>query len=164
MASSADPSTLGSLRDAADTLADIDQQATTLCASCGGGATLTPPAVLAAGAGAATVTNLIARPVTQASADIAQANRCCSRQPPKIGGLQRRAQGAADKLGEGRRAGQRQRRHGTPLTSTLDQRRPARPEHRRTGAGTTVKDLVGGLTTTVTGGGGSSEHPTRGAG
>ena len=161
LASSADPSTLGSLRDAADTLADIDQQATTLCASCGGGATLTPPGALAAGAGAATVKNLIARPVTQATADIARAPRR-SRPPP---GEARRAQG--------RRPGRSRQARSERIPATPAPARPPpgdqRPQRRRQAvpsvttdaAGTAVKNLVGGLTTTVTGGGGGSSGRRR---
>jgi len=151
MASAADPSTLGSLRDAADTLADIDQQATTLCASCGGGATLTPPPVLAAGAGAAAVTNLIARPVTQASKDIEQATAAQQATPPKIGGLQQATQDAADKLGQG---GAGSDAVSGTVTSTLDSAGKLVPALTSgNGTGGAVKGLVGGLTTTVTAGG-----------
>jgi hypothetical protein len=57
------------LLDAADTLADIDQQARVLCGSCGPEAALAPPDALSAGVGAATVDNLLARPVKQAQVD-----------------------------------------------------------------------------------------------
>ena len=59
------------LLDAADTLADIDQQARVLCGSCGPEAALAPPDALSSGAGAATVDNLLARPVAQAQVDVA---------------------------------------------------------------------------------------------
>jgi hypothetical protein len=151
MASSANPDTLGSLRDAADTLADIDQQAATLCASCGGGAVLPVPGALASGAGAATVTNLIARPVAQASADIAQATAAKqATAQPKIGGLQKATQDAADKVSKGGAGSSA----GT-LTSTLDSAGKLVPSVASgNGSGAALKDLVGGLTTTVTGGGG----------
>jgi hypothetical protein len=58
------------LLDAADTLADIDQQARVLCGACGPGSTLSLPGPLSAGAGAATVDNLLSRPVSQAQVDI----------------------------------------------------------------------------------------------
>jgi Domain of unknown function (DUF5667) len=154
MASSANPGTLGSLRDAADTLADIDQQAATLCASCGGGSVLTPPGALASGAGAATVNHLIARPVTQATADADRATLAQQADTKQqIGGLQSAAQGAATKLGKGGGAST-----GTdPLTSTVTGNGKLVPGVTST-AGTAVKSLVGGLTTTVKGGGGGGGH------
>ena len=166
LASSADPSTLGSLRDAADTLADIDQQAATLCASCGGGATLTPPGALAAGAGAVTVKNLIARPVSQASADIARttaAQQAAAAQ--KLDGLKDAAQGAADKLGQSETTASSGTTATDRVTSTLNsagQLVPSVIPSVTDGAGTAVKSLVGGLTTTVTGGGGGSSGGTDG--
>jgi len=59
------------LLDAADTLADIDQQALVLCGTCGPEAALAPPDALSSGSGAATVDNLLARPVEQAQHDVA---------------------------------------------------------------------------------------------
>lgn len=60
------------LIDAADTLADIDQQARVLCATCSDQApAVQPPAELTAGAAAATVNSLLARPLARARADIA---------------------------------------------------------------------------------------------
>jgi hypothetical protein len=67
-----DSKTNGLLVDAADTLADIDQQARVLCGGCGPETTLEPPAALSAGAGAATLDNLLARPVSQAQVDVNQ--------------------------------------------------------------------------------------------
>jgi hypothetical protein len=61
------------LRDAADVVADIDQQAVALCGSCGSGTVLQPPAALSAGTGARTINNLLAKPVVQAQTDIDQA-------------------------------------------------------------------------------------------
>ncbi len=68
-ASNPNAATAEMLRDAADTLADIDQQARVLCGSCGSEAALAPPQALSSGTGAATVDNLLARPVTQAQVD-----------------------------------------------------------------------------------------------
>ncbi len=65
------PSTDESLLDAADTLADIDQQARVLCGTCGPQAALAPPEALSAGAGAAAADNLLARPAKQAQVDVA---------------------------------------------------------------------------------------------
>ena len=65
------PSTDESLLDAADTLADIDQQARVLCRTCGPEAALAPPEALSAGAGAAAADNLLARPAKQAQVDVA---------------------------------------------------------------------------------------------
>ncbi|MET0839544.1 MAG: DUF5667 domain-containing protein, partial [Marmoricola sp.] len=70
MSASADTVTDDLLLGVADTLADIDQQARALCGTCGPGEALAPPDALSAGAGAATMANLIARPVSQAQSDI----------------------------------------------------------------------------------------------
>ena len=75
------------LVDVADTLADIDQQARVLCNGCGPQATAAPPAALVDGLSATTVRNLITRPVHQAQADVALADR--------LRELQQAAQGAA---------------------------------------------------------------------
>ncbi len=75
------------LVDVADTLADIDQQARVLCNGCGPQATAAPPAALADGVAAASMRNLITRPVRQAQADVALADR--------LRQLQQAAQGAA---------------------------------------------------------------------
>lgn len=73
MSLGSDTATNDLLRNAADTLAEIDQQAVGMCASCGSRTALQPPAELAAGAAAVTMATMIARPVTQADADIAHA-------------------------------------------------------------------------------------------
>jgi hypothetical protein len=70
MSASADTVTNDLLVDAADTLADIDEQARGLCASCDPAKAVAPPEALSAGAGAATMANLIARPVSQVQSDI----------------------------------------------------------------------------------------------
>jgi hypothetical protein len=59
------------LLDAADTLADIDQQARVLCGSCDPAKPVAPPNALSSGAGAASVSSLIAHPVSQVQADAA---------------------------------------------------------------------------------------------
>ena len=58
------------LLDAADTLAAIDQQARALCETCGPDTPLALPVPLYAGADAAMVDNMLARPVSQAQVDI----------------------------------------------------------------------------------------------
>ncbi|GAB3661094.1 hypothetical protein GCM10027596_20760 [Nocardioides korecus] len=59
------------LLEAADTLATLDQQAHALCASCGPTRVAQVPITLASASGV-TINNLLARPVAQASADLAQ--------------------------------------------------------------------------------------------
>ena len=70
-ARTSNPTTEENLLDAADTLADIDQQARVLCGTCGPQSALSPPAALSAGAGAAAADNLLARPAKQAEVDVA---------------------------------------------------------------------------------------------
>ena len=161
MAGSADPSQAGALRDVADTLADIDQEAATLCASCGGSA-LTPPSALAAGAGAAAVTNLIARPVAQVRADLASARAAqAALDKSRLQGLQGAAQGKADALGAASESSSSLATAGSePLRGTINSAGQLVPSLTRSG-GTAVNNLVGGLTGTVSSvtggaGGGSS--------
>jgi hypothetical protein len=151
IASSADPSTLGSLRDAADTLADIDQQAATLCAGCGGGAgTLAPPGALASGAAAATVTSLIADPVSRAASDLQKAVAAQQAATQKqLDGLKNQAQGAASNLSKG---GSSTTSGSDPLASSIPDAKKLVPGVTST-TGTAVKNLVGGLTSAVTGDG-----------
>ncbi len=73
VARSSDEATEEQLRDAADTLADIDQQARRLCSTCGAGAAVLPPDALVPAAAAASVQSLLARPVAKARADVAAA-------------------------------------------------------------------------------------------
>jgi hypothetical protein len=73
----------GLLVDVADTLADIDQQARVLCATCGPDSPVEPPAALSADVVGGTVDNLLADPVAQARADITAAEAA------RIAGLQR---------------------------------------------------------------------------
>ncbi len=89
-----DPRTDELLRGAADVLSDIDQQARVLCAACGSEPALQPPAALSAGAGAATIDNLLARPVSQAQTDIDKA------EATRIANLKSVASAAEKKAGE----------------------------------------------------------------
>ncbi len=70
VAGSSDASTANLLVDAADTLADIDQQARVLCGSCGPDESVETPESLSDAAAAASVDNLIARPSEQARTDV----------------------------------------------------------------------------------------------
>ena len=70
LAAGADPATASVLTDAADTLADIDQQAGCCARLRAGGRARGPGRAVSAGAAAASLENLIARPVAQAQADI----------------------------------------------------------------------------------------------
>ena len=88
----------GLLVDVADTLADIDQQARVLCATCGPDSAVEPPAALSSGAVGGTVDNLLAGPVTQARADIAAAEAA------RIAGLQRLQSAAEASAGQVPRA------------------------------------------------------------
>ena len=100
------------LVDTADLLADIDQQARVLCGACSPQAPLQPPAALSSGAGAASVDNLLARPVSQVRADVAQARAA---QAARIAALQAAAErsaqavalGRAPEQGRGQRAARR---------------------------------------------------------
>src|SRR3954454_14556323 len=71
MSTGADTATNDLLVDAADTLADIDAQARNLCGACAPTSPLAPPNALSAGAGAATVANLLASPVSQVKTEAA---------------------------------------------------------------------------------------------
>ncbi len=153
MAQTAGPANTASLRDAADTVADIDQQAAMLCASCGGDI-LTPPGTLASGSGAPAVVSLIATPVSQAGADIRAQTALSAADKAKLDDLRNAAQGTADSLGKA--AGGGTAADAAPLESTLTSTGKLVPELTTKTAGT-VNNLVGGLTgtvTSVTGGGG----------
>ena len=84
----------GLLVDVADTLADIDQQARVLCATCGPDAPLQPPAALSAGAAQDSVDTLLAGPVSQARADVRAAEAA------RIAGLQRLQSAAEETAGQ----------------------------------------------------------------
>jgi Domain of unknown function (DUF5667) len=71
MSAGADTATNDLLVDAADTLADIDAQARNLCGACAPTKPLASPNALSAGAGAATVANLLASPVSQVKTEAA---------------------------------------------------------------------------------------------
>ncbi len=140
------------LLDAADTLALIDQEARTLCETCGPAAALALPSLLSAGAGAATVDSLLTRPVAQAQLDIT-ATEAAAIQRLK-GTAEKTAQELADDLKKGLDA------HGLPtgsaadgpVTSTLTPDGKLIPASTDT---TAVKGLVTGVT------GSLSELPTK---
>jgi hypothetical protein len=135
------------LLGAADTLADIDEQARALCAACGSAAPLAPPGALSAGAGAATVDSLLSRPVSQAQIDIdgaaaeriarlkAAAERSAGEIPPS-GGLDGIGTDGlpTDSATDG------------PVTSVLTPDGTLVPS---SSGGTAVKDLVSGVTGSV---------------
>jgi hypothetical protein len=150
LARSAAPELDALLVDAADTLADIDQQARALCGSCGDDAPLQPPTALASGAGAATVDNLLARPVAQARTDLAAVEAARAAQ------LQRLQAAAEETAGEIPRldpadslpasASLPQSRDGSvSILLTRDQRLPSLTE------GAAVRDLVTGVVGPVQG-------------
>lgn len=164
LAKGADPSTATGLRDAADALADIDQQARTLCGACGDGSpALTTPLTLSSSAGAASVDNLIARPASRARADVtaavAAAAARAAQQSEAIGKLQDAAQQSAAGFGSGTTGSTTTGALGgsgsgtTGLPSTVTASGGLLPSI--TGNGT-VKDLVSGVTSSLNSGGGSS--------
>ncbi len=141
-------STDASLLDAADTLADIDQQARALCVACGPAKSLAPPAALSAGAGAATVDNLLARPVSQAQLDIdaveaAQITRLKKAAEKSAGEIPKSGvTGATGGTGQAPSA----TAAGDPLTSTLTPDGTLLPS---SSGGTVLKDVVSGVTGSV---------------
>jgi len=151
-ARTSNPSTDESLVDAADTLADIDQQARVLCSTCGPQAALAPPAALSAGAGAAAADNLLARPAKQAEVDVAAVEAArnaalkagasaAEATASTIPQLQATAGAVAGAAGS---AEQR-----PPVASTVSKDGTLVPSVTSTGKGA-VKDLVTGVTGTVT--------------
>ena len=135
------------LLDAADTLADIDEQARALCLACGLAHSLAPPAELTAGAAAATVDNLLARPVAQAQLDIeaveaARITRLKKAAEKSAGELPPPSTGVPGGTGQSPSIATA----GDPLTSTLTPDGTLLPS---TGAGTAVKDVVSGVTSSV---------------
>jgi hypothetical protein len=148
MAASGDPSTAGALRDTADALADIDQQATTLCSTCGG-ATLSTPDILAGAAGAPSVVNLIARPAKQATKDVQayQAAQAATDEA-KLNGLKNKAQGAADELAKSSKSGGTSSLTGT-VAGTLTSTGEVVP-NLVNATGSAVSNLVGGVTGSIT--------------
>jgi hypothetical protein len=145
MSANADTATNDLLLDAADTLADIDERALGLCAVCAPGKPVAPPDALSAGAGAASMNNLIARPVSQARSDIGVA------QAARIKALQDKAQKHAGEIpqitpgtdptvtGVTGTTGQA----GEPLKSTITPDGHLLPS---ISSGAAVKDLVTGVT------------------
>ena len=146
LAADADPVVGASLVGAADTLADLDDRARLLCASCSPAPGLLTPTSVAAGAGGATVEALLARPVAQARID-RQALQAM--ETDQLRRLREAAERSAGDLGPVQEAQAsvppvRVDRHG-PVTSTLT-----------TADGPTtvvsdrpVRDLVSGVTGTV---------------
>ena len=146
------------LLEAADTLATLDQQAHELCASCGPGRVAQVPIALASASGA-TINNLLARPVVQASADMAQ-----QAQQVRAARLARAQAALDDKLRAGAQSAEKAAAGvntptpspaapaappaGGQVTSTLTPGGGLVPSV--TGkAGTAVKGLVRGVTGTV---------------
>jgi len=146
------PETDESLLDAADTLADIDQQARVLCRTCGPEAALAPPEALSAGAGAAAADNLLARPAMQAQADVA-AVEAARNAALKAGASAAEATAStipqleATTGGGAGAAGSAEERR--PVTSTISKDGSLVPSVTSAGKGA-VKDLVTGVTGTVT--------------
>jgi hypothetical protein len=147
MTTSADTATNDLLLDAADTLADIDQQARVLCGPCDPSKAVAPPGALSAGAGAAGMANLIARPIAQAQSDIVTAQQ--------IAALQKRAEkhaGEIPQLPTGTDGTTTTGLPGTtgdpsePLTSTITSDGKLVPS---VTSGVAVTDLVSGVTGTV---------------
>jgi len=138
------------LRDAADTLADIDQQARVLCGSCGPEAALAPPTALSSGTGATAVNNLLARPVSQVQQDI-KAVEASRNAALKAGASAAEATaGTIPQVDEatGAAGGSSKAEEPPPVNSTINPDGslvPALPS----GGGGAVKDLVTGVTTTV---------------
>lgn len=151
------PRTLPSevLVDAADTLAELDQQARVLCGDCGPRAPLLPPANLSAEAAAAAAANLLARPVTQAQADIALADA------RRLAQLQRQAESTAPTIpqvtpvkpaGPGGGSGASTPARGSQVTSTITGDGDLVSTTTTSGKNA-VKGLVAGVTGTLTSGG-----------
>ncbi len=147
MSADAVPLVAVALTDAADTLADLDEQARGLCAGCSDAPELVTPVAVAAGAGGATVDALLARPVAQARLDrealqeleLDQLRDLRERAEQSAGDL-----GAAEELRESVPPAQVEE-HG-PVTSTLttdtDATTPLLSDR-------PVRDLVDGITGTV---------------
>lgn len=148
MSANADTATSDLLLDAADTLADIDEQARGLCASCDPSKPVAPPEALSAGAGAATMANLIARPVSQVQTDIAT---IAAARAARLKALQAKAEQQAEAIpqlpgGDDRTtyvfAGS-SGKPGDPLTSTITSDGKLLPT---VTSGAAVTGLVSGLT------------------
>ncbi len=152
MSVNADTATNDLLVDAADTLADIDEQARGLCGTCSPTKSVALPDALTAGAGAVSMANLIARPVSQAQSDV---KAVAAVQAARLKALQNNAENEADKLpllpagtvtGDGTTpyaipgtSG----KPGDPFTSTVTPDGKLLPT---IASGAAVKDLVTGVT------------------
>ncbi len=152
MAANSDATTIGMLIDAADSLADIDQQARVLCGECGTTPPVAPPASLAAGAAAASLDNLITRPIAQAQTDIeaatlAELQAAAERQAGEIPKVDPN-QGSTGSSGTPSRAG--------PLTSTITGDGELLPSLT---TGAAVTDFVTGVTGTLAGVTGDGSAP-----
>jgi len=149
-ASTPDAATDEMLRDAADTLADIDQQARVLCGSCGPEAALAPPEALSSGTGAAAVDNLLVRPVSQAQADIKALEDARDAALKSGASLAEATAGTIPQADEatGAAGGSGSAEEPPPVNSTVTSEGglvPAIPA----GGGGAVNDLVTGVTGTV---------------
>ena len=139
------------LVDTADLLADIDQQARVLCAACAPQAPLQPPAALSSGAGAASVDNLLARPVAQVRTDVAEAKAA---QAARFAALKAAAERSAQAVALVERqnkaaAAAASARTTEPVTHTVTPDGTLVPSVTTAGK-TAVKNLVTGVTGTVT--------------
>ena len=154
LASLADSATDDLRLDAADTLADIDQQARVLCRACGSEAALAPPDALSAGSGATTVQNLLARPVAQAQVDIAQLEAARLELLREAASAAEKTAGTIPKIENptGADTGSGLPSFGSsddgPVTSTITSDGRLVPTT-ITAGGAAVKDLLTGVTSTV---------------
>jgi hypothetical protein len=164
MTTSANTVTNDLLLSAADTLADIDAQARGLCGACQPTAPLTTPQALSAGAGAASFANLLASPVSQVKTEAAT---IAAARAARIHALQQVAQHQADTLPV--------LPTGTKADGTPDYSLPSTPgssENPLTNvvtpdgkllptvtSGAAVKDLVSGVTSTVSTATGGATDP-----
>lgn len=144
-----DPVVAATLVDVADTLADLDAQASELCAQCSPLEELTTPTSVAAGAGGTSVDALLARPVKQArlDRDALQALRT-----EELRTLSREAERSAGDLAEMPAVRDsvppvKVDQHG-PVTSTLT---PADAPTVPRLSDKPVRDLVDGVTGTLSG-------------
>lgn len=153
LAGEAGPRTSDRLIDAADTVADIDQQARVLCAACAPQADVTLPEELTSAAGALTMDNLLVRPAAQAQADITvaaekmdagikQLQAATERQAGQVPTAEQLARAATDARATRKSTVERR------VSSTIT------PDGRllptvATGDGTAVKDFLTGLTSTL---------------
>jgi len=150
-----DPASNELLRGAADALADIDQQARVLCGSCGSQKPLWPPAALSAGAGAATINNLLARPVSQAQTDIDRAEAARDAKLKSVASAAEKQAGEIPKTDAEPTPADNDvpaTADDGPVTSTITRDGEPLPT---TSTGAAVNDLVAGVTGTPMGGSGT---------